>query len=88
MPESDPVHHPNHYTWHPSGVECKEIAQEFPFNLGAAIKYIWRAGRKGPAIRDLEKAQESIANEIERLKLRQASAQEKAKPVQGFVDLI
>ena len=60
---SDPIHHPSHYTWLP-GIECKEVVRHFNFNLGSAIKYIWRAERKENKIQDLEKATESIQNEI------------------------
>ena len=41
---SDPVQHPDHYTWHPSGVECILIAKHFNYSLGNVIKYTWRAG--------------------------------------------
>jgi len=38
------------------------------FNLGNAIKYIWRAGEKDPdAIKDLKKAKWYIDREIKRL---------------------
>ena len=53
---SDNVNHPKHYTSHPSGVECIEIAEHMNFCLGNAIKYIWRAGQKGDAVEDLRKA--------------------------------
>ena len=43
---SDSVYNPKHYTSHPSGVECIEIAEMLPFNLGNALKYLWRAGKK------------------------------------------
>jgi hypothetical protein len=36
------------------------------FNLGNAIKYIWRADLKGAAIQDLEKARFYIDDEIRR----------------------
>lgn len=65
---SDPVNHPSHYTSHPSGVECIAIAEHMTFNLGNAIKYLWRAGDKGNMIQDLEKAAWYIAREIERVK--------------------
>jgi hypothetical protein len=62
------VYHPAHYTEHPTGVECVEIAEAFGFNLGNAIKYIWRAGLKTPdPIKDLEKAAWYIRREINRL---------------------
>jgi hypothetical protein len=64
---SDKVNHPSHYTSHPSGVECITIAESFPFNIGCAIKYLWRTGRKGDAIEDLRKARWYIDREIARL---------------------
>lgn len=66
----DAVRHPNHYTWLP-GIECIDVARHFPYCLGAAIKYIWRAGRKGDEIEDLEKAREYLAQEI---RLRRSAA--------------
>jgi len=68
MPKHDPIHHPYHYTSHPSGVECIEIAGHFPFCVGNAIKYLWRAGLKGDAIEDLEKARWYVSRELERRK--------------------
>lgn len=66
--EEDQVNHPSHYTSHPSGVECIQIAEHFGFNLGNAIKYIWRAGLKdNDEIKDLKKAAFYINREIERL---------------------
>jgi hypothetical protein len=38
------------------------------FNLGNAIKYIWRAGQKGDPVEDLRKAIFYLQDEIERLK--------------------
>ncbi len=61
----DPVSHPPHYTKHPSGVECISITEHMGFNLGNAIKYIWRADEKGNVIQDLEKAVWYIKREIE-----------------------
>lgn len=63
----DPVTHPSHYTSHPSGVECLTITRHMNFNLGNAIKYIWRAGLKGNAVQDLRKAKFYIEDEIARL---------------------
>lgn len=42
----DAVNHPRHYTTHPSGVECIQVTEHMAFNLGNAVKYIWRAGLK------------------------------------------
>lgn len=60
------VNHPKHYTSHPSGVECIEITEHMGFNLGNAIKYIWRADLKGQSARDLFKARWYIDREISR----------------------
>lgn len=62
----DPVNHPAHYTAHPSGVECITITEHMSFNVGNAVKYLWRADLKGNAIQDLEKAAWYVAREIER----------------------
>ena len=61
---ADNVNHPPHYAAHPSGVECITITEHMGFNLGNAVKYIWRADFKGSAIQDLEKAAWYIAREI------------------------
>jgi hypothetical protein len=63
---TDLINHPPHYTQHPSGVECIQITRHMSFNLGNAIKYIWRADLKGAALDDLRKAQFYIADEIAR----------------------
>ena len=62
----DAVNHPAHYTSHPSGVECIQVVEHMGFNLGNAIKYIWRADEKGAAIQDLRKAAWYVQREIER----------------------
>jgi hypothetical protein len=63
------VSSPSHYTSHPSGVECITITEHFSFNLGNAMKYVWRAGlkRTSPKVQDLQKAVWYIEREIERL---------------------
>jgi len=65
---TEKVNHPPHYTSHPSGIECIAIVEHMNFCLGNAIKYIWRAGLKGSAVEDLEKARFYIDREIERRK--------------------
>lgn len=62
----DNVDHPAHYNAHPSGVECIDIVEHMGFNLGNAIKYIWRADLKGADIEDLEKARWYVEREIQR----------------------
>lgn len=49
---NDPIN-PNHYKT--NNVECIEIAELFPYTLGNAIKYAWRAGLKDNLIQDLNK---------------------------------
>lgn len=65
----DAVNHPSHYTSDPSGIECIEITRHRNFNVGNAIKYLWRAGRKEQAatVQDLQKAIWYINDEIARL---------------------
>lgn len=74
--ENTPVNHPVHYNADPSGVECIQIIRHRNHNIGAAIKYLWRAGLKvlgtksarEAEIQDLEKAVWYIQDEIARLK--------------------
>lgn len=42
----DNVNSPRHYTSHPSGIECIQITEHYGFNVGNAIKYLWRNGLK------------------------------------------
>lgn len=61
---TDVVNKPKHYTEHPSGIECIQITEHMGFNLGNAIKYIWRCDLKKDAIEDLKKAKWYIDREI------------------------
>lgn len=64
---SDAVDHPKHYNSHPAGIECIDVVEHLSFNVGNAIKYLWRAGLKTESpIEDLEKAIWYIRREIER----------------------
>lgn len=68
---ADDAINPSHYKRHPSGVERVDIAEHFGFNLGNAIKYIWRAGLKSAdPIEDLKKAAWYLNREIARLSNR------------------
>ena len=60
----DPVDNPSHYTDHPSGIECIQITEHMTFNLGNALKYIWRCDLKKDAIEDLKKARWYIDREL------------------------
>ena len=65
----DIVNHPKHYTSDPSGIECIQITRWRNFNIGNAIKYLWRNGLKenNSNIQDLKKAIWYINDEIKRL---------------------
>jgi len=69
MNKKDMVNQPPHYKKHPSGVECITIAEHFNFNLGNAVKYIWRSGEKGCALEDLRKARWYLDREITKKEL-------------------
>lgn len=63
--EHDAVNHPKHYTSHPSGVECIEITRHYTFDIGNAIKYLWRAGlKKEQGLSDVEKEIEDCKKAI------------------------
>ena len=64
---TDLINHPPHYTAHPSGVECIQITEHMGFNVGNAVKYLWRADLKGNQLADLEKAAWYIQREIQRI---------------------
>ena len=66
--KNDNIEHPKHYTSHPSGIECIQITRHMGFNLGNAIKYIWRADLKNDALEDLEKAIWYLIDEIQKRK--------------------
>lgn len=76
--EESRVNHPSHYTWLKElcGIEVIDITRHMDFDLGNAIKYILRQGRKGEegmsssakAIEDLEKAVFYINDKIKMLK--------------------
>jgi len=60
----DPVNKPKHYTSHPSGIDCIQITEHMGFNLGNALKYIWRCDLKQDDVEDLRKARWYIEREI------------------------
>lgn len=69
----DNINRPAHYTSHPSGVECITITEHMGFNLGNAMKYIWRADLKNSAIEDLRKAKWYIERELRLRSIRSSS---------------
>jgi hypothetical protein len=65
--KGEKVNHPKHYNEHPAGIECIEVIEHFNFNIGNAMKYLWRAGLKGNQEEDLRKAAWYVNREIEKL---------------------
>jgi hypothetical protein len=63
---ADNVNHPKHYNSHPAGIECIDVVEHLPFNVGNAIKYLWRADHKN-GLEDLRKAAWYVQREIARL---------------------
>jgi len=63
---NDKVNNPIHYTSHPSGIECIELAEHLNFNRGNALKYVWRHSLKNASKEDLQKAAWYIKREIAR----------------------
>ena len=68
---TDPVDHPTHYEGFPCPgcgrrVECIDVIEGLGlgYRLGNALKYLWRAGRKGSRVQDLRKAGWYIAREV------------------------
>lgn len=68
MTEFDPVNNPRHYT-EGRQHEPIDVIEDWglDFQLGNAVKYISRAGRKGNAVQDLKKAIWYIEREISKL---------------------
>lgn len=61
----DNINHPPHYNQHPSGVEAIDICEHLSFNVGNAIKYLFRCGHKTPdGLEDLKKAQWYLQREL------------------------
>lgn len=55
---------PAHYKSSPSGVEAIDVIEHMPFNVGTAVKYLWRLGLKDDPIQELKKARWYIDREI------------------------
>jgi hypothetical protein len=53
---TEKVNHPKHYNSNPSGVECITVVEHMNFNIGNAIRYLWRSGFKKCYDDDLNKA--------------------------------
>jgi len=68
----DLVHHPAHYCY--SEYEPKDVIRAWGlnFNLGSAVKYIARAGRKDDILQELNKAKQFLEFEIEAIEKERA----------------
>ena len=78
---NDPVNHPKHYTQGEAkcsrcdtGIECIDVTRHMTFNIGNAVKYLWRFQDKG-GLEDLKKARWYLEDEI---KQREAKAEVKS----------
>jgi hypothetical protein len=76
VPMTDMINHPHHYNSSNAKcscgkrIECIDITQHMNFNLGNAMKYIWRQEHKGK-IEDLQKAIWYLNCEIRRLQIKE-----------------
>jgi hypothetical protein len=80
----DNVHKPSHYT-EGRKYEPKDVIRDWglDFNLGSAVKYIARAGRKDDIVQDLKKAKEFIQFEIDAI---EAEREQAVKPKSDDTD--
>ena len=63
---AEQVNHPKHYNNDPSGIECIEIIRNMSFDIGCAVKYLWRMGFKdgNPIVQDMNKALFYLEDEL------------------------
>ena len=78
---NDNVKHPAHYA-EGRKYEPKDVIRDWGlnFNVGSAVKYLSRAGRKDDIIQDLKKAQEFIQFEIDAIEAERAKAVKPQNP--------
>ena len=71
---TEAVNHPAHYGGAENPYEAIKVieAWELGFCLGNTVKYISRAGKKGAALQDLQKARWYLDREIANLEKRHA----------------
>ena len=79
---SDNIKHPSHYA-EGRKFEPKDVIRDWGlnFNLGSAVKYVARAGRKDDVIQDLKKAREFIQFEIDAIEAERAKAVNPKVPI-------
>ena len=85
---SDNVKHPSHYV-EGRKFEPKDVIRDWGlnFNLGSAVKYVARAGRKDDLVQDLKKAQEFIQFEIDAIEAERSKAVNPEVPKTVFIEL-
>lgn len=73
---NDIIKHPSHYT-DGRKYEPKDVIRDWGlnFNIGSAVKYLSRAGRKDDMVQDLKKAQQFIQFEIDAINEERKSEQ-------------
>ena len=71
----DNVNHPAHYNNSKAkcdcgrSIECIDVTRHLSFNIGNAIKYLWRCEHKGSTLEDLKKARWYIEDQIKQLEM-------------------
>lgn len=75
---NDNIKHPSHYV-EGRKFEPKDVIRDWDlnFNLGNAVKYLARAGRKADIVEDLKKAQQYIQFELDAI---EAESKKATKP--------
>lgn len=69
-PSVDNINHPPHYNNSQAKctcgrrIECIDVTRHLSFNIGNAMKYLWRCELKGNILEDLKKAAWYIQDEI------------------------
>lgn len=81
------VNHPAHYA-EGRKYEPKDVIRDWGlnFNLGSAVKYLARAGRKDDILLDLRKAKQYIEFEIEAIEKEKDLLEAGGQIVQGLKD--
>lgn len=79
---SDNIKHPSHYA-EGRKFEPKDVIRDWGlnFNVGSAVKYLSRAGRKDDIVQDLKKAQEFIQFEIDAIEAERAKEAKPKAPI-------
>jgi hypothetical protein len=82
MKENDVIRQPHHYTR--GKYECWDVMHELGidkcFYLGAAFKYIWRAGHKDDLDQDLKKAITYLQHKVDILEKEKVEEEKKGAP--------